>query len=68
MVKTREVPVVAFVLFKKIIFTKSIIRKYGAEFEREKNVEENQNCDCSVFAYAFVDRSNPFRAKAFSQL
>ena len=45
MVKTRGVPEVIFVLFKKNHFTESIIRKYGAEFEREENVGENQNGD-----------------------
>ena len=45
-----------------------IIRKYGAEFEREENVGENENGDCSIFAHAFVGRSNPFLAEAFSQL
>ena len=46
----------------------SIIHKYGAEFEREKNVGGNKNGDCSVFTYAFVGRSNPFQAEAFSLL
>ena len=42
MVKTRGCPVV--VLFcKKNHFTESIVRKYGAEFQREENVGENQN-------------------------
>ena len=45
-----------------------IIRKYGAELEREENVGENQNCDCSVFARAFIGRSYPFQAEAFSQI
>ena len=32
-------------------FVKQInIRKYGAKFEREENVGENQNSDCSIFA------------------
>ena len=53
MVKTRDVPVVFFVLLKKH-FTESIISKYGSEFERKDNVGENQKGDCSVFAHAFV--------------
>ena len=44
----------------------SIIHKYGAEFEREKNVGENQNGGCSIIAHAFVGRSNPFQTEAFS--
>ena len=57
-----------FRFIKKNHFTESIIRKFGTEFEREENIGENQNGDCSVFAYAFVDRSNQFQAEAFSQL
>ena len=35
---------------------------------REENVGENQNGDCSIYAHAFVGRSYPFQAEAFSQL
>ena len=65
MVKPRGVHVVVFVLLNKSFYG-SIILKFGAEFEREENVGENQNGDCSIFAHAFVGRSNPFQAEAFS--
>ena len=54
-----------FRLIKQIILRN---RKYGAEFAREENVGENQNGDCSIFAHAFVGRSNPFQAEVFLQL
>ena len=43
----------------------SIIRKYGTKFEREENVGENQNGDCSVFAHAFVLEAISSKVKHF---
>ena len=57
-----------FFVFLKHYFTESIVRKFCAEFKRDENVGENQKSDCSAFAHAFVGRSNPLQADAFSQL